>query len=624
MAHVSRHLLNALVAMGALAPAWSAYALDAERAPAPQAACVPSQEPAPHGPPDPASPCDDNVSPGPSDYVPATLHLKAHRPYIPLADYKVAPASSAVAKRFLAYVDRAVAGNPDYGYSPADAVVAYARTGRARYIKLAIAGVDAQVKAARHAIAAGDAPDIAGDSYLEVGPSIEDLALTYDRGYRRLTTTQRRHWRAYAEQAVSNVWSPQLATWGSHPTGAFAWSGWSINNPGNNYNFSFIEATQTWALATHDKAWMHFLQDRKFPLLTSYYEGIPGGGSREGTGYGTAQGRLWANARTWAEGTGEHLGAVETHARQSIDYWINATVPTLDYFAPFGDLSRESLPELYDYQENIVREAAMSAPRTPQADRAWWWIRHDSVPATMTNSFNLRPALLRPRGTATEPTRLTYRAPGVGQLFTRTGWGTDATWLATIAGPYDESHAHAEQGTFSLYHGGWEAVTANIWSHSGLEGNGSDPADVATRAADILRFDDGGTALPQHNATSTMTSSRTSGILTVHEDLSPVYDADRVQSWTRDLTLSGSDLTVHDACTVAAGVTPVWQLDVPEKPTVAGPGHVLAGGLDLAFDPSYAVELHSFAAENDDYGSGWRIELRNSAGCGFDVAITQR
>ncbi|MFC6345460.1 hypothetical protein ACFP8W_25975, partial [Nocardioides hankookensis] len=202
-------------------------------------------------------------------------------------------------------VDRALAGDPDYGYGAADAVVQYARTHQAKYLDSAIADVDRRVADADRAIAQGEAPEIAGDSYLEVGPDLEELALAYDWGFSRLTPGQRRRWRTYGGQALSNLWSPQLATWGRAPAGSFAWSGWSINNPGNNYNFSFIQATQLWSLATGDRAWMRFLQTYKFPLLTDYYEQLDGGGSREGTGYGTAQTRLWANARTWREATGE-------------------------------------------------------------------------------------------------------------------------------------------------------------------------------------------------------------------------------------------------------------------------------------------------------------------------------
>jgi len=98
------------------------------------------------------------------------------------------------------------------------------------------------------------------------------------------------------------------------------------------------------------------------PQVESYFSGLAGGGSREGTGYGVSQRLLWEDMRIWRTSTGESLSVVANHTKESIDYWLNATVPTLNFFAPIGDQSRVPLPEMYDYQENLVREAAMAAP----------------------------------------------------------------------------------------------------------------------------------------------------------------------------------------------------------------------------------------------------------------------
>jgi hypothetical protein len=599
----------------------------------PATSCSLAHERAPVGPPEPWSGCNDNQAPADTSYVPSPLELPSRRPFLSLDDYTAAPSSDPVAVRFKQYVDRALAGHPDYNYSPADAVVMFARSGRHKYLTSAIADVDREVHRAERAIERGQAPPIADDSYLDVGPLLEDLALTYDWGFPDLTKAQRARWRAYADQAVANVWSPRTATWGRSTAGRYGWSGWSINNPGNNYNFSFIQATQLWALASRERPWMAFLQHDKFPAMSDYYFQLTGGGSREGTGYGTAQRRLWANERTWAEGTGEHLTAIESHASASVDYWIHATVPTLDVFAPIGDLSRESFPHLYDYQENLVREAAMAATGTPVADRAWWWISNNSVPDTMTATFNLRAALLRPQGTAdgpTPPTALSHVADGVGQVFARTSWAPDATWLAMIAGPYDESHAHMEQGAFTLYGAGTNAflaVTANVWSHSGLQGNNDDAGDLGTGASNILRFDTADGPVPQNHGTSTMdVRSPTAGSTTVHADLTPAYgdSSGLVGSWTRDLALSDRHLVVDDHCSVGAGVTPVWQLQVPEEPTFDGPGEVSAGHLHLSFDPAYhvtAVDLHT-VTEDLPTSTAWRIELRNPDDCSFHVDLT--
>ncbi len=77
--------------------------------------------------------------------------------------------NSAEFTRFKSFVDKAVAGNPDYGFSAADAAYMYKLTGQPQYATLAVNTVEAQVSAAETAIAGGGRPDISGDSYLEVG-----------------------------------------------------------------------------------------------------------------------------------------------------------------------------------------------------------------------------------------------------------------------------------------------------------------------------------------------------------------------------------------------------------------------------------------------------------------------
>ena len=86
------------------------------------------------------------------------------------------------------------------------------------------------------------------------------------------------------------------------------WSGWSINDPGNNYHFSFLQATMLWALATQDRPGSSSCRQSEVRRsLEDYYAALPGGGSREGTGYGTASKNLFENYLYWQDSTGENL-----------------------------------------------------------------------------------------------------------------------------------------------------------------------------------------------------------------------------------------------------------------------------------------------------------------------------
>src|SRR6266542_4273828 len=192
-----------------------------------------------------------------------------------------------------------------------------------------------------------------------------------------------------------------------------------------------------WALASQNMNWINFLQTQKFPPLLDYFAALPGGGTREGTGYGTALGNLFGNYLYWKASTGEDLAGITAHPRETIDYWVHATVPTLDRFAPIGDLSRESIPNIYDYHRNLVHQAVVLSAPTDQAKRGTWWLQNNSLAGGVSSTFNLPGDLLPYPAPAVAPTALTYHSTGAGAFFARTSWATDATWFAFIAGKYD-------------------------------------------------------------------------------------------------------------------------------------------------------------------------------------------
>lgn len=393
-------------------------------------------------------------------------------------------------RRFKSYVDRAVAGDPAYGFSATDAAYMYRLTGERPYGLLAVRMVDDQVSAAEAAMANGQAPPIADDSYLYVGPMLRDLALAYDWCGDLVTPRQKSRWKSYADQAVANVWHPYVARWGGH------WlpgNGWAIDDPGNNYFYSFLEATMYWSLASENSAWDNLLQRDRLPLLTSYLATLAGGGSREGTSYGASFRTLFGLYRLWRDSNGKDLANANAHLTDTIHYWVHATVPTMDQFAPIGDQPRVSVPELYDYERQLMLEARALTHDAAAAGEASWWLHHISI-KEMTNSFNSRHDLLSAGKGGAAPNALVYHASGVGQLFARTDWSRKAVWLNFSAGPYDQSHAHQAQGAVTLFAGDWLTVSENIWSHSGIQ--------QGTETNNVVRFERGGKPVPQVSPTT--------------------------------------------------------------------------------------------------------------------------
>lgn len=521
---------------------------------------------------------------------------------------------SAQYQRFKGFVDRAVDGDPGYGFSATDATYMFKLTGQPRYCKLAVRMVESQVGAAEAAMASGRAPEVADDSYLDVGPILMDLALTYDWCDSMLMPGQKARWKTYADQAVANVWNPYLAHWGALLTPR---QGWAVNDPGNNYFYSFIQATMYWALASHNSKLMTFLRDDRLPMLEKYFAALPGGGTQEGTSYGASLRTLFGLYRLWRDATGTDLANANRHLTDTIHYWIHATVPTLDRFAPIGDQPRVSVPVLYDYERQLVLEARKMTRDTAAAEAASWWLHQISI-RQMSNGFNFRHDLLPAGDEGTPPARLVYQAVGVGQLFARTSWNKDAMWLDFSAGPYEQSHAHQDQGAFTLFATDWLAVTENIWSHSGIQ--------QGTETNNVLRFERHGEVVPQTApsvSTMVVNSIGAKGEVHATANLTPAYGGNpAVQSWRRSIDFIDHTLTVHDAFSLGNDVKAIFQVNVPVKPTVSG-NTATAGHLKMTIvSPANAtLSVVDWTAVDKDYTSGWRIDVRGK-GNEFVVKFT--
>lgn len=571
----------------------------------------------------PATPVMSGGSTGPqmaNSSLPRLIQLPSVRRYVNL--------NSAAYTRFKGWVDSAVNGSPGYAFAASEAAMMYQLSPETKYCTLAVNMVERQVADAEAAIAAGSNPEVAGDSYLEVGPMISDLSMTLVTCSAFITGAQRTRWSAYAEQSVWNIWNYGSARWGSRSA---PWTGWSVDNPGNNYHYSFLEATMYWALATSNPTWMAELRNRRLPALQAYFARLPGGGSSEGTGYGTAQMRLFSLYHLWRDATGSDLANTSTHATDSIYYWINATVPTMDRFAPIGDQSRNSIPELYDYHRRLVLEARQTANGDAAQRAATWWLSNIMMknssgvvlPGTQMNSgFNFRYDLL-PAGTvATPPSNLVYHATGVGHLFARTGWDTNAMWVAIVAGPYNESHAHQDQGSFTLFSRDWLAVTANIWSHSGI--------NQGTDVHNLVRFVRNGAVARQCESTTkistmTVTPGASGGDFTANANLTPAFcDNTAVTSWGRQFTFAARKLTVRDTFAITAGTTATFQVNTPVLPTLVNSREATAGRLRVrVLEPANATINSNFSTgKYVEDGARYRIDVTGGT-AGYLVELSE-
>lgn len=416
-------------------------------------------------------------------------------------------------QRFRHSVDLIVSGTDVYGMEGWHAALMGQITGQQRYCDYAVRETQAFVTAEEGRIAAirdrpgalpasraeVGIPVVARDSYLEVGPIVGNLALVYDWCRSTMNPDQRARWKDYANQAVWNVWNHQNETWGGRRLGAAAWSGWSVNNPVNNYYYSFLNATMLLGLVTHGEndmsgEWLNKFRIEKVEnqMIPIFNRDLVGGGSREGTGYGTAMMNLWELYDWWERSTGEPLADRSPHALASMAWMAHSITPTLDRIAPTGDHSRDKQALLFDYHRDYLQKLVSLYPRERISGAVKTLLGQSSVREIgqhfMRYSdylYDMTPVQARPLADLST----TYWGSGTGMLAMRSDWTTSASYAHLMCGTRTESHAHYDQGSFMLFKGAWLAYDANINSNNGLL------EDQAAHNA--LRFEINGEFVPQ-------------------------------------------------------------------------------------------------------------------------------
>jgi hypothetical protein len=529
-------------------------------------------------------------------------------------------AKTSAATRFKSLVDQWVAGSDIWGFSAWNAALLGQLTGTTTYCTKAVATIETQVVAAEAKIAVNQAPVVAGDSYLEIGDMVGDLALVYDWCFAQTSPTQRTRWLKYADQAVSNVWHPSTAKWGN---ATLPWSGWATNDPSDNYYYSFLRATMLLGLASKGEdpqadTWITQFRDTKIlnQLVPTFNADLVGGGSREGTGYGVAMRRLFELYDLWQGTTGEALATKTGHTRQSLLAMLHQLVPTRDRVAPTGDLSRDSTAAFFDYHRNYLQELIQQFPTDTLAKRAKTQLLASSLPS-MGSQFMLAYDFLYDDSNVTaapvDGLNPTYYAKGIGELYARSGWDAHATWVNLIAGPYTQSHAHQDQGSLMIYKDGWLAYDAVIDSHSGLT--------QETTAHGLVRIDSGGQPVHQiANTISKLTAlHQGTGYTHAAADLTAAYNGNAaVQKVQREMVYLLPDVViVFDRVQSAAGTQQTWQLASPVAASISGTtATVTSAGHALKIQKisGGTMAVTAMPSVDADFAGGFRLDEKLAGG----------
>ncbi len=482
-----------------------------------------------------------------------------------------------VALRVKALVDDEMASpGRNYAFASWFAALMYRVTDDTRYADFAIQQVDALVRGEEALISSGGTPAIAHDSYLYVGPTVEDIALVYDWCQSRLSATQRSRWVTFMDQAVTNVWHPGAASWGGR---VVPWSGWAVTSPTNNYYYSFLRATMLLGLVTQGEhpasaTWLNEFRQLKLAdeLVPTFARDLTGGGSREGTGYGTSLKELFGLYDWWEKSTGERLADLNTHTLSSMAWTLHTIVPTLDRLAPLGDQARDSSVMLFDYHREYLLSLATLFPGERLSAVAKGLLAQSTVPRMQYGFEYVWDYLYATPVTATATMAdlaTTYWGAGTGRLMMRAAWGDpQAAYSTFTCGPLTESHAHQDQGGFQIYRRAWLATSGNIYTHSGIQqgvefnnlvrivqSNGQNAVQRASEQACVMQ------ALSD-NATYTHASAR----------VTPAYAGnDAVTQVEREyIFIKPATFVVFDRVQSAPGTRKVWTLNALGSSVVQG------------------------------------------------------
>ena len=406
--------------------------------------------------------------------------------------------------RFKSIVDIQVEGGDIWGFGAWNGALMGQLTGDPKYCAKSVAVRRGAGRRGRVAIAAGQRPEVALDSYLEIGEMIGDLALVYDWCHSTLSAAQRTRWIAYANQAVWNVWNPTEAKWG----GTTQPVEWLVGQQPVEQLLLLVPARDDAARprdhAARTPQAAGWLDDssattRSLGQLVPTFAGdLAGGGSREGTGYGVAMRNLFELYDLWKATTGEKLATKTGHTRASMlafMHQIDADArPHRADRRPrratrrraFFDYHRDYLQKLITCSRTTARRAREEAAR--QLERARRWAAVHGRRTTSSTTSAVAPTPLDGLGNALLRAghRPALRALGLGR--------PHATWVNLIAGPYTESHAHQDQGSLMIYKGGWLAYDAVVDSNSGLT--------QETAAHSLVRIDSGGTTVGMREGTT--------------------------------------------------------------------------------------------------------------------------
>ena len=398
--------------------------------------------------------------PGPPESPSGFLLLTSDR----LEALRAEVESGSAAWQFLrSNVDAEMDTLDQYRTGPENIALVYLLTGDATYA----------ASAYDWAVSIMDNDDPTFDSYLHFGNIMREIAFVRNYCGDALDATQRSRLEAYLDRWTNELWFDNQG------------SGWGLEDPGNNYHMAFLEGTAYAGYALREaghpngQKYIDILLDKLtradgvMPYLDTRAKG---GDWPEGTNYGQrSKQRLFSALGVVASMGDPVFFRASPFFAETVLYALYQIQPGGEFIYPAGDVARDSMMPVTPYEREIVQTATYWI-KDDYARPYGRWFLQNVVPDYTGPSFNARASyfldvIYNVEGETQTPESLPlfYRSPGTEWLNVRSGWDDGATSL-TISAPtiIDQSHAHYDAGSFTMWKGGWQAVDAVTFSNDGL------------------------------------------------------------------------------------------------------------------------------------------------------------
>jgi len=440
----------------------------------------------------------------------------------------------------------------------------YLITGDKKYARTALAWAQDVMKES----------NVRGDSYLRFGHIMKPVAIALNWCGAALSEGEKKELADYLARWTQELWHDNKG------------SGWGLADPGNNYHMAFLEGTAYAGYALRQagdargKAFVELLTDKlekKGGVLDYLDKWGEGGDWQEGANYGQrSKQRLYQALSVIASMDGKNYFSSRRFFQDSVRYAVHQTMPDMRVQYPAGDLAREVRSPVSPYDRDYVQMATFWLSDAETRALGQWYLTH-VTPSYESDSFNWRGAYhkdllygldIPQREPSSQPPF--FVAKGTGFVVSRSGWDDGATAVSVSAPTaIDQSHAHHDAGSFTIFKRGWLAVDAVTFSKSGLLWSPAAHNGVSVEGQERRGVQVGG-LLHAENLPGLSYVSVDAGGQFTRREAGDTYPA-LLEEWTRELVfIRPNTVFVYDRVVPQSGRSYDWRVHFAAKPRQKG------------------------------------------------------